>query len=135
MRAVLTLGNHFGEGLRKAREIADETDVPLKFLHELLADLVREGLVVSVVGKKGGYSLSRPPGDLSLLEVIEAADGSLRPTGCEPCGGGCGWDGPCPLRDAWARGRETLAAELASISFVELEKRGASLEAGTHGPV
>lgn len=91
--------------------------------------------MVSVVGKKGGYSLSRPPGDLSLLEVIEAADGSLRPTGCEPCGGGCDWDGPCPLRDAWARGREALAAELASISFVELEKRGASLEAGTHGPV
>lgn len=134
VRAVLSLGHHFGDGLRKAREIAEETDIPLKFLHELLADLVREGLVVSVAGKGGGYSLSLPPKDLSVLEVIEAAESPLHATNCGLCGGECGWDGSCPLRDAWARRREALAAELASISFVELEKSGASLDEGTRGP-
>jgi Rrf2 family protein len=128
--AVLNLGHHFGEGLRKSREIAEETHVPVKFLRVLLADLVREGLVASVAGRKGGYALSRPPEELTLLEVIEAAGGSLQPTGCDLCAGGCGWEGPCPLRDAWARGREALAAEFASISFLELEIRGRSLRAG-----
>ncbi len=122
-RAVLNLGRHFGNGLRKSREIAEETSVPINFLHELLANLVREGLVVSVAGPKGGYTLSRPPQELTLLEVIEAAEGAIPSSDCELCGGECGWDGPCPLRQAWARGQESLAAELGSTSFMELEQR------------
>ncbi len=123
--AVLHLGNYYGERLCKTREIAAGKNIPRKFLQELLATLVREGLLVSVAGPKGGYSLSRPPEELSLLDVIEAADGSVEPVGCEVCAVECGWDGPCPLRDASARARETLVERLASTSFADLQTRGA----------
>lgn len=129
--AVLNLGRHFGDGLRKSREIAEETNIPLSFLPQLLANLVREGLVVSVAGQKGGYALSRPPKELSLLAVIEAAEGSLRTADCELCTAGCGWEGPCPLRAAWARAQQALAVELASTSFADLEQRAALLAAST----
>jgi Rrf2 family protein len=133
--AILDLAHHFGEGLRKSREIAEETDIPRKFLQVLLAHLVREGLIVSVAGRRGGYSLSRPPAEINLLEAIEAADGSLRSTECGLCGGGCDWERPCPLHDVWVRGRDAMVAELASTSFAELAKSGGWLEMGSRRPV
>ncbi len=133
--AVLNLAHHFGGGLRKSREIAEETDIPRKFLQVLLARLVREGLIVSVAGPRGGYSLSRPPAEINLLEATEAAEGSVRPTDCELRGGACDWQQPCPLHDAWARGRDALIAELASTSFAELAKSGGWLDVGSRQPV
>jgi Rrf2 family protein len=120
--AVLHLGHYYGDRQCKTREIAEGKNIPLKFLQQILATLVREGLLVSVAGPKGAYSLSRSPEELSLLDVIEAADGSLEPAGCGVCEVECDWDGPCPLRDAWARAREALVDSLASTSFGDLQK-------------
>ncbi|HJM89653.1 MAG TPA: Rrf2 family transcriptional regulator [Dehalococcoidia bacterium] len=118
--AVLNLGEHFGEGLRKSREIAEETSVPGYYLKEVLANLVHAGLVTSVAGSRGGYALSRPPGELNLLEVIEAADGRPNRVGCALCGDDCGWEGPCPLREAWERGLDAQIAELETTTFADL---------------
>jgi Rrf2 family iron-sulfur cluster assembly transcriptional regulator len=133
--AVLNLALHLGERLRKSREIAEETNTPRKYLPQILANLKRHGFVNSTAGPKGGYSLSRPPGEINLLEVIEAAEGSLQSTECGLCEGGCDWEPPCPLHDVWARGRDALVAELASTSFAELARSGGGLEVGSRRPV
>lgn len=133
--AMLNLALHLGERLRKSREIAEETKIPRKYLPQILANLKRHGFVNSTAGPKGGYSLSRPPAEINLLEVIEAADGSLQSTECGLCEGGCGWQPSCPLHDAWARGRDALIAELASTSFAELAEGGEWLKVGSRRPV
>ncbi len=133
--AVLNLTLHLGEGLRTSRELAEETNIPWKYLLTILANLKRHGLVNSTAGTKGGYSLSRPPAEINLLEVIEAVDGSLQSAECGLCEGGCGWERPCPLHDAWARGQDALVAELASTSFAELAKGGGWLDVGSLRPV
>jgi len=53
--------------------------MPERFLLQILRNLVTHGILHSTRGVDGGYTLERPPDQISLLEVIEAIDGPLNP--------------------------------------------------------
>ena len=55
--------------------------MPERFLLQILRVLVTHGILKSTRGVDGGYSLSRPAEEISLLEVIEAIDGPLESEG------------------------------------------------------
>lgn len=55
-----------------ADALAERTQVPRRYLHKVLQDLVRAGLVASKSGPGGGYSLARDPDGLTLLDVVNA---------------------------------------------------------------
>jgi Rrf2 family protein len=52
-------------------------DLPKRFLPQVLHKLVDRGVLVSRAGVAGGYCLARSPGDITLLEIIEAVDGKF----------------------------------------------------------
>ena len=56
--------------------LAEYNGVPGAYLAKHLQALSRAGLLESVQGPKGGYRLARPPGEISMLEVVEAIDGT-----------------------------------------------------------
>ncbi|RJQ08196.1 MAG: Rrf2 family transcriptional regulator [Dehalococcoidia bacterium] len=120
VRAVIDLARHFGKGRRKAREIATVMDIPVRYLPQLLAPLVHRGLLVATAGPEGGYALARDPASITVLEVIEAAEGPLESPRCVLRGGPCDWDETCPLHETWGRARDALAAELGRTTFAEL---------------
>lgn len=62
---------------RNAESVAQAQDIPAKFLQSILCDLRRSGIVASRRGVDGGYRLARPPGDISVAEIIRAVDGPL----------------------------------------------------------
>ena len=64
------------------REIATALQISQAHLAKVLQHLVKVGLVDSTRGSKGGFCLSRPAADISLLEVYEAIEGLLTPTNC-----------------------------------------------------
>jgi len=74
VRAMLALARAFGDGRRKARQIATTMDIPARYLSQIMAPLVRQHLVLATAGPDGGYELTRPPASITLLEVIEAAE-------------------------------------------------------------
>lgn len=51
--------------------------MPERFLLQILRNLVNHGILRSTRGVDGGYSLTRPPEQVSLLELIEAIEGPL----------------------------------------------------------
>lgn len=57
--------------------LSQEEGIPANYLAQILAELRNAGLITSKRGKKGGYSLSRNPRDISLRHVIEAIDGEV----------------------------------------------------------
>lgn len=61
-------------------QLAAEGKMPERFLLQILRNLVTHGILHSTRGVDGGYTLERPPDQISLLEVIEAIDGPLNPT-------------------------------------------------------
>jgi Rrf2 family transcriptional regulator, iron-sulfur cluster assembly transcription factor len=120
VRAVLDLARHHGHGRRKTADIAEEMQVPVTYLPQLLAELVREGIVRSMAGRHGGYELARDPAEVSLLEVIEVADGPLVSTECVLRGGPCRWEEACAIHEPWARAQEAMRDELRATTFAEV---------------
>ena len=51
--------------------------MPERFLLQILRNLVTHGILRSTRGVDGGYALTRPPEDISLLDIIEAIEGPL----------------------------------------------------------
>lgn len=136
VRAVLDLASHYGQGLRKAREIAEAMRIPKNFLSLILADLVREGVLQATTGRGGGYELNRPPREISLLEIVEIADGPIRLEQCLLRGMPCGADGYCAAHSAWAGAQDALVRKLEATNFATIAAansrlRGTPAEAGT----
>jgi Rrf2 family protein len=58
--------------------VARARGIPERFLLKVLKPLVSARLLVSIKGPNGGYRLARSPGDISLLNVVEAVDGPIQ---------------------------------------------------------
>ena len=75
------------------RELAARLKVSEAHLAKVMQRLGRAGLVRSQRGPKGGFSLQRNPDEITLLEVYEATEGTLRKQRCllgNPiCNGNC----------------------------------------------
>ena len=59
------------------QELAQQERIPKKFLEQVLLALKKAGILQSSRGKAGGYSLSAPPADVSLADIMQAVDGPL----------------------------------------------------------
>ena len=63
-------------------DIAEQANVPRKFLEQILLEMKRRGIVHSHRGKFGGYTLGRKPEDIPFAEVIRVIDGPLALSPC-----------------------------------------------------
>ncbi|TDC66270.1 Rrf2 family transcriptional regulator [Micromonospora sp. KC207] len=76
VRAALSLATAY-PSLLSTQSIAAEQDMPRKFLEAVLADLRRAGLVRAQRGAEGGYTLARPPKEITIGAILRAVDGPL----------------------------------------------------------
>lgn len=79
LQALTVLARHHSHGVIKIRDIAQEEQLPEKFLEAILLELKRARVVVSIRGANGGYLLKRAPEEIFLGDVIRRIDGPLSP--------------------------------------------------------
>jgi hypothetical protein len=72
------------------------------------------------------------PGEITLLDVVEAAEGPIRLDQCVLRGGPCDWDTSCPVHVPWNRAINALMEELAKTTFADLALHCAEIAAGTY---
>jgi Rrf2 family protein len=77
VRALSELARVGGAGPVPIGEIARRRDIPVQFLEGMFATLRRAGILQSQRGVKGGYSFARPPQEITVLDVVEALEGTL----------------------------------------------------------
>jgi len=82
LKAMQALGRRYREGPVLIGTLAREESIPLKFLETILLDLKSHGLLESRLGRKGGYSLSRPPSTITIGSIIRVLEGPLAPLPC-----------------------------------------------------
>lgn len=134
IRAVLTLARSADTDVVPARRIAREMDIPVRFLPQVLGDLSRAGIVEARLGRAGGYRLSRPASTISLLDIIQAAEGDTRRQTCvltgRPCGKGVE---PCDVHDMFFDAEEAILARLAATSVADVVAVAAEPEVSRAG--
>ncbi|HSN02082.1 MAG TPA: Rrf2 family transcriptional regulator [Acidimicrobiales bacterium] len=117
---------------KKLRQISVEMGVPRTFVAQIMGDLVAAGLASSFFGANGGYRLTRPPGEITLLAVVEAGEGPLESDTCVLGGEPCHWESVCPLHETWSAATGAMRNELASTTLATLAERDLAIQAGTY---
>jgi Rrf2 family protein len=120
LRAVLHLAAHRDDAPIPAANIAAALDIPDNYLGKILYQLGRQGILHSLRGKKGGFSLAVPPEQLSLLKVVEPFDRIGEHRSCLLGRPECSDGEPCAAHHRWkevarqveAFFRDTTAADL-----------------------
>src|SRR5213592_1772512 len=109
IRVMAHLARRNGDEPISLGAIADAEGLPLAYLEHLVQRLRRAELVDSRRGARGGYSLARPAGDISMAEVVGALEGEIAPIECISADANgvlvCAREGhePCPTKLLWTR--------------------------------
>ena len=77
--ALIDLAEHRGSGFTKIEGIAQRKRIPKKYLEQILLILKRARYLKSKKGPEGGYRLAKPPGKISVAEIVRLMDGALAP--------------------------------------------------------
>jgi Rrf2 family protein len=128
LKALFVLSEEYGNGPLLISEIADRGNIPKRFLELILLELKNHGVLRSKKGKGGGYTLSKPPGQLSVGLVLRMLEGPLAPLPCvsktayERCKD-CRDEKTCGIRLVMKEVRDKTAAILDSTNFADVLKR------------
>ena len=123
MRTMLALAAAYGRGPVPLTQIAQRENISLAYLEQLIAALRRKGLVHSVRGARGGYRLAQTPQEVTLGDVLRAAEESIGPVDClseDRQGACCEREAECSVRPAWARLRSSMVDLLDSTTLADL---------------
>jgi FeS assembly SUF system regulator len=117
---MVQLASSEDSAARNARNLAAETDLPVPVVSKVLKSLARGGLLASQRGSKGGYTLARPPEDISVPEMISALEGPISLTECTVHPGACSQESSCDVREPWQRINAAVHSALAEITLADL---------------
>ena len=131
VRAALCLARQGGDGRYvKIREVAQTMALPASYTPQVLRLLAEAGLAEARAGRDGGYRLTRPPGEVALLEVVEAAEGPFTLERCILRGGPCHWEHACAVHAAWSSAVQACRDSLRQTTLADLVAADARIEAG-----
>jgi Rrf2 family protein len=102
------------------RDLAESAGVPANYLSKILLLLKREGVVQATRGPSGGYKLSRPSGDIKLIEIVEPIDRVSRLDECLMGLNKCSEEDPCGMHDWWKRVRDDYLEMLRHTSLADV---------------
>ncbi|HSQ42254.1 MAG TPA: Rrf2 family transcriptional regulator [Fibrobacteraceae bacterium] len=125
-RAILEIAdNHLAGRSTKRKDITAHQGIPSSYLENILIDLRNKGLVTTERGPKGGFRLTRAPGQITMLEVIKALRGaSTLQAECLEEGYNCDRMSSCITHRVWAAMQQAEDDVLRSVSLESLLKDG-----------
>lgn len=122
--ALLILSHlHRHPGGGNARAIAEQFGISRPFVANILKELHQKGFVTSHRGVKGGYTLTRPAGSISLAELLETIEDGFRLTMCNTAShavDGCSLTAVCTVKEPMAEVHRRLIEVLRNVSLAEL---------------
>jgi FeS assembly SUF system regulator len=110
-----------GERL-SATELSVDTGVPLPTAQKLMGQLATAGLLDSVRGPAGGFSLSRPATEISLADIVEAVEGPIAMTVCSEGRTDCALDAHCRIKPHMGVVGNAVRGALGAVSLTELAR-------------
>jgi FeS assembly SUF system regulator len=110
-----------GERL-SASALAEETGVPLPTAQKLMGKLAAAGLLSSVRGAGGGFTLARPGAEISLADIIEAVEGPIAMTQCSGSdeASDCALDAHCRVKPHMNVVSNAVRGALGAVSLQSL---------------
>jgi len=122
--AMAYLASRAGDGLIRARHIAEHLGIPTDSALKILQSLARQEMILSQLGRGGGYRLHRNPEQISLLNIVEAIDGPISGEMRLDSRDGHASPSVLMLRSVCMEAAKGLREELSRISVADLVHSG-----------
>ncbi len=122
-RLMATLARAHGGAPLPAERLAAADNVPADYVSQILGKLRRAGLVASHRGSSGGYSLSRPPAEITLSQVVRAVDGEVFEDVCGKYDGGsrdCRRQDGCSISPVWKKLGALVSQYFESVTLAHI---------------
>ncbi len=135
LKALMVLAQEHGHGPVLISDIAAREKIPRRFLELILLELKNRGVLHSRKGKGGGYLLSKPPGNISIGQVLRILEGPLAPLPCasrtayQKCEE-CVDERTCGVRILMKEVRDAIAAILDSTTLEDVLRRSQTAATG-----
>ncbi|MBD3226446.1 MAG: Rrf2 family transcriptional regulator [Caldithrix sp.] len=123
--ALINLAKRYGKGPVMIGHIADDENIPKKFLEAILFELKTAGIVNSKRGRSGGYYLIKQPAEVHLAQIMRLFDGPIALIPCvtyqyyEPCPE-CKDEKTCAIRKVFKDVRDAAVAILKNATLEEM---------------
>ncbi len=129
LRVMADIANNGKDGTPVAiKDIAEREHLSEKYLEQIVGSLVKDGLLRSVRGAKGGYHLTHSAEEITVEEILRATEGSLAPVACAEDNGKCENYCDCLTSFIWTEIYKATIAVVSSITLRDLAERSSTLE-------
>jgi Rrf2 family protein len=102
------------------KDISRKQHVPVSYLAKIMRTLVRGGLVTSNLGRGGGYTLRRSPGEITMLQVYHLMEGEIRFVECFDDTNSCFLYKMCPQIEVWNRLQDAVESVFGETTLSQL---------------
>ena len=103
-----------------ATELSGDTGVPLPTAQKLMGQLAASGLLTSVRGAGGGFTLPRAATQISLADIVEAVEGPIAMTVCSEGRTDCALDAHCRVKPHMGVVGSAVRGALGAVSLDNL---------------
>ena len=123
IRAVRYLAKQGTNGRSATSTVAREMKIPPSFLAKIISQLSIAGLLHTSRGARGGVTLAREPGQISMLDVVEAIDGPILLNECVGDPANCDFSQDCLAHPIWVEVQDSLVKRLRETTFDQLHTK------------
>jgi Rrf2 family iron-sulfur cluster assembly transcriptional regulator len=124
LRALFDMAYHAGTLPAQIKDISRRQSISPRYLEQIFQDLKRGGLLKSRRGPQGGYFLARKPQEITIQQIITAAEGEMALVDCVKSGKGCRksceFDNECVTQIIWLEASKRLNDYLGSVTLKDL---------------
>jgi len=122
-RAMLDIAMNYEKGPVSLKGLAKRQDISAKYMEQLIPLLKVAGLIRSVRGAWGGYTLSKDIHQIKLRDIIDALEGSVFPVDCVDNPEMCDRSKKCVTYEIWKDIQNTINNMLDSLTLADMVER------------
>lgn len=131
LRALFDMAFNSGTLPAQIKDISRRQDISPRYLEQIFQSFKKAGILKSKRGPQGGYYLARKPEQITVREILAAAEGDTLLVECAGEGKrkkqGCGFDGSCVTQTVWREACQKLNEYFSGITLKTLCERGQAM--------
>lgn len=120
IRSVLYLASH--SGVVTAQEISEGMCIPMGYTAKVLRTLRKAGLIHSQNGSSGGHQLTKDPSEITMLDIVDPLEGTIRINRCLEDDGYCSRNGvgTCPVHVYYEQLQQVMLDYLSGTTVADI---------------
>ena len=130
LRALFDIAYNCGTMPAQIQDISRRQEISPRYLEQIFQNLKRAGLLKSKRGPQGGYVLSRKPGEITVLEILNATEQDVLLVDCAGVTPkkrrskiDCPFEGKCVTQTVWAEANALLDTLFGGLTLQTLCQR------------